>query len=76
MTSERISCRELTADHIGRTVSVSWPNAGDGVTTHAVTGGLESITQYRTKAGAELRVGPLTFSVELVGPVEVFLHEE
>lgn len=77
MASQRINSRELTADHIGRTVSVVWPTAaGDNGIAPSVTGELESVTQYRTRAGAELRVGPLSFSVELGGPTEIHLFDE
>lgn len=77
MASQRINSRELTADHIGRTVSVLWPTAaGAAGIVPSVTGELESVTQHRNGAGAQLSVGPLSFSVELGGPTEIHLYGE
>ena len=75
MAPTRFNSRDLTAEHVGRIVSVTWPTA-DTRATHSVTGELESISQYRQYARGEVMVGDHRLSIEFQGPVQLFLHDE
>jgi hypothetical protein len=73
MTPARIGYAALRADHIGRTITAAWPDAGTD--TRSVTGEIESVTQYRGGATVDLAVGPLRVTVETGGVLHLYLHD-